>query len=81
MDESKVLGKNAAFEVRNVFGSSQAKPDQARPFWERVRMYLENGSNKPTSFVVKEGLNASHVNEVLDEYHDGKSVMKTHIHL
>ena len=81
VDESKVLGKKAGFEVRNPFGSSQASPDLARPFWERVPMYLENGSIKPTSFVVKEGLNASHVNDVLDGYREGKSVTKTHIHL
>ncbi len=81
VDESKVKGKKAGFEVRNVLGSSQAKPDLARPFWKRVPGYLETGKIKPTSFVVKQGLEASHVNAVLDDYRDRKIVTKTHIHL
>jgi NADPH:quinone reductase len=31
--------------------------------------------------VVKQGLDAAAVNEVLDAYRDGKPVVKTHIHL
>ena len=81
VDESKVMGKKAGFEVRNVFGSSHAKPELCRGFWERVPGYLETGKIKATGFVVKEGLKAEHVNEVLDRYRDGKAVTKTHIHL
>jgi NADPH2:quinone reductase len=81
VDESKVLGKKAGFDVRNVFGSSQAHPELCAPFWERVPEFLETGKLKPLTYVVKQGLEASHANEVLDAYRDGKSVHKTHIHL
>jgi NADPH:quinone reductase-like Zn-dependent oxidoreductase len=81
VDESKITGKKAGFEVLGVFGSSHARPHVAKPFWERVPEYLEKGQLKPLAFVAKEGLLAEHVNEVLDAYRDGKRVAKTHIHI
>ncbi|KAH8692042.1 putative alcohol dehydrogenase [Talaromyces proteolyticus] len=81
VDESKVLGKGAGFDVRDVFGSSQAHPKLAAEFWSRVPYYLETGQIKPQDYVVKKGLSADSVNEVLDAYKEGKRVTKTHIHL
>ncbi|KAI0470542.1 putative alcohol dehydrogenase [Xylariaceae sp. FL0804] len=81
VDESRVHGKNAGFEVLNVFGISNVYPDTGRPFWERLTGYLEAGSIKPLSYVVKKGLTPENVNGVLDAYRDGKRVAKTHIHL
>lgn len=81
VDESKVAGKKAGFEVRDTFGSSQANPELAGGFWERLPGFLEAGKIKPTAFVVKQGLTAENVNETLDAYRDGKTVKKTHIHL
>ncbi|RDW57764.1 hypothetical protein BP5796_12565 [Coleophoma crateriformis] len=81
VDETKVVGKKAGFELINVFGSSQAKPDLAYPFWERVPQYLAEGKIKPLPFTVKKGLAAEGANEVLDRYRDGKPVVKTHIHI
>lgn len=81
VDESKVLGKKAGFDVRNVYGSSQAFPELAGEFWSRVPEYLETGKIVPLGYVVKEGLDAGNVNEVLDAYRDGKFVKKTHIHV
>lgn len=81
VDESKVLGKKAGFDVRDVFGSSQAVPQLASEFWSRVPGYLETGKIVPLGYVVKEGLDAGLVNEVLDAYRDEKPVTKTHIHL
>lgn len=51
--------------------------------WERLPVYLEAGSIKPTAFEVKapQGLRADVVNAVLDEYRDGKKVVKANIHL
>ncbi|OCL05491.1 putative alcohol dehydrogenase [Glonium stellatum] len=80
-DKSTVLGKKAGFEVVDVYGSSQAQPDLAYPFWERVPEYLTSGKLKPLNFVVKNGLTADNVNMVLDGYRDGARVTKTHIHL
>ncbi|KAJ4390565.1 hypothetical protein N0V93_004161 [Gnomoniopsis smithogilvyi] len=81
VDESKVLGKKAGFDVRNVFGSSQMWPELAGEFWARVPEYLETGKIVPLGYVVQEGLDAGNVNEVLDAYRAGKAVTKTHIHL
>jgi NADPH:quinone reductase len=79
VDESKVVGKKAGFELISVFGSSQATPGLAYPFWERVPEYLTSGKIKTLNFVLKDGLTAENVNEVLDRYRDGARVVKTHI--
>ncbi|RYO88007.1 hypothetical protein DL766_004982 [Monosporascus sp. MC13-8B] len=81
VDESKILGKKAGFNVRDVFGSSYQHPRLAGGFWSRVMGYIEAGQIKPLAYDVKKGLLASNVNEVLDAYKDGKAVTKTHIHL
>ncbi|RDW58744.1 hypothetical protein BP6252_13220 [Coleophoma cylindrospora] len=81
VDETKVVGKKAGFELINVFGSSQANPDLAYPFWERVPQFLTEGKLKPLPFTVKNGLTAENVNEVLDRYRDEKPVVKPHIHI
>lgn len=81
VDESKVLGKKAGFDVRDVYGISQAWPELCGTFWSRVPEYLETGKIVPLEYVVKDGLDAGIVNEVLDAYRDGKSVTKPHIHL
>lgn len=81
VDESKVVGKTAGFEVRDTYGSSQVHPELAGGFWERLPGFLETGKIKPLSYVVKEGLTAENLNEVLDAYRDGMTVKKTHIHV
>jgi NADPH:quinone reductase len=77
VDENKVVGKKAGFEVIDVFGSSQVLPQVAYPFWERVPEYLISGKIKPLEFVVKHGLTAENVNEGLDAYKAGGRVVKT----
>ena len=81
IDETKVVGKNAGFEIKNVFGSSQLRPELCKPFWKLVPQYLEEGKIIPLKHVVVKGLDADKVNEVLDRYRDGKPVTKTHFHL
>lgn len=81
VDESKVLGKRAGFDVRDLFGSSHMSPELAAEFWSRLPGYLERGQIKPLGYIVKNGLEAESVNEVLDAYRDGKRVVKTHFHV
>ncbi|CAH0027201.1 unnamed protein product [Clonostachys rhizophaga] len=81
VDESKVLGKKAGFEVKDTYGSSHGYPELAGPFWDRLPGYLESGKIKPLGYAVKHGLTADNVNEVLDAYRDGKPVTKTNIHV
>jgi len=81
VDETKVVGKQAGFEVIDVFGSSQVKRDLTYPFWDRTPDYLTSGKIKPLGFTVKQGLTAENANAVLDAYRDGERVQKTHIHV
>jgi hypothetical protein len=46
-----------------------------------VAGWLVEGKIKPLKFVVRKGLDAAQVNEVLDALRDGKPVTKTHIHI
>lgn len=80
VDESKVKGKTAGFDVRDVFGLSQLHPAVAAPFWELVPEYLETGKIRPLEYKVVKGLEAAAVNAVLDGYKSGEKVVKTHVH-
>lgn len=80
LDETKVVGKKAGFELIDVFGASQLFPQLCYPFWERAPEYLASGKLHPLEYVLKEGLTPENVNEVMDRYRDGKKVVKTHIH-
>ncbi len=80
-DVSRIAGKTAGFDARDVFGLSQMHPALAVPFWERLRAYLEMGKIKPLGYTVVKGLDADSVNAVLDRYKDGETVTKTHVHL
>jgi len=81
-DESKIRPKQQGYDLINVFGSSHAKPDICKPFWDRVPRYLTEKKIKPLQYtIVEEGLDADRVNEVLDAYRAGKRVTKTHVHV
>lgn len=82
-DETKVHAKQAGYDVKNVFGSSHARPDVAKPFWDRLPGYFEAGKIKPLKNVevVEPGLDADKVNDLLDRYKAGKKVVKTHFHV
>ncbi len=79
VDQSKVIGKKAGFDILDVFGASQVNPQVAYPFWERVPEYLTSGKIKPLEFVLKHGLTAENSNEALDAYKTGGRVVKTQI--
>ena len=83
VDESRIVGKTAGYDVLNVLGLSSMHPELAAPFWARLPNYLETGRIKTLEYVVKHapGLDAGPVNEVLDSYRDGKPTTKTHITL
>lgn len=81
IDETKLHGKNAGFEIRDVFGVSQAHRRLSEEFWRRLPDYLSIGSIKPLGYVVQQGLTADGVNEVLDRYREGAVVVKTHVHV
>jgi len=79
IDESKIVGeKKAGYEMRNVLGLSHAKPETAKPFWDRVEGYFADKTLIPLKYEIIDGLNAEKVNEVLDRYRDGLKVTQTH---
>ena len=80
IDESKVEGKKAGFELKNVLGLSHMRPELCTPFWERVPEYLESGKIIPLSFQVIEGLDAEKVNQELDKHRDGQVSQQIHVH-
>ncbi|KAM0346968.1 hypothetical protein HYE67_002937 [Fusarium culmorum] len=81
IDEAQVKPKKEGYEVIDVHGVSQNKPDLSVPFWERLPGYLEQKKIRPTSYTVIKGLNEEGVNGVLDAYRDEKKVVKTNIHV
>lgn len=81
VDKSKVIGKEAGYDVHDVFGSSHAHQEVAKGLWANLTQYLENGQITPLGYVVKQGLKPEHVNEIMDAYRDGKPATKTHIHI
>jgi NADPH2:quinone reductase len=78
VQEDKVLPKQAGYELKNVLGVSNLKPQVAAPFWQHVPEYLAQKKIQPLEFVTVKGLDVDKVNEVLDAYRDGKSVVQTH---
>ncbi|KIW20283.1 hypothetical protein PV08_00858 [Exophiala spinifera] len=81
VNEAFVKPKKEGWQLYNVFGSSEFRPDLCKPFWEHLPRYLVEKKIRPTEFTVSKGLSAEKVNEVLDAYRDGKKVTKTHIHV
>lgn len=79
-EEAKVHPKQNGYDLKNVFGSSHARPEISKAFWELVPGYLKDGQIKPTKKfeVVEQGLDAEKVNGVLDRYRDGKGGQQTH---
>jgi NADPH2:quinone reductase len=80
VDESKVKGKKAGVEVKNVFGISHFNAALCTPFWQRLAGYLQEGKIMPLAFQVVEGLDTEKVNMLLDQIRDGESVLKVHVH-
>lgn len=78
---SKIHEKNAGYDVKDVFGSSDLYPKLTVPFWERIGEYLVRGDITPLSYDVIDGLDAAKANEVLDRYRDGKPVIQTHFRI
>lgn len=82
VDENRIGEKKEGYEVRKVFGASHAQPGfYKETFWEKMPGWVEKGVIKPLAFkVVEGGLNAGAVNQILDDYRDGKNPGKWHVH-
>jgi NADPH2:quinone reductase len=81
VQEDKLHPKGAGYELKNVLGISHLKSDVARPFWKHASELLAQGKIKPLEYVTVQGLDVEKVNEVLDKYRDGKTVVHTHFRI
>ncbi|KAJ9659509.1 hypothetical protein H2198_003084 [Neophaeococcomyces mojaviensis] len=83
VDESRVHGKRAGFELKNVLGISSDHPELCREFWKRLPGYLEQGLIVPFKgeYQITEGLSAETANKLLDSFKDGQALKHAHIHL
>lgn len=81
VDTAKIGEKKAGFRIAHTFGSSHLHRDLGRKFWKELPSWVESGKLKPLSFkIVEGGLSTEGVNRVLDNYRDGKSPGKWHVH-
>ncbi|OAL57186.1 putative alcohol dehydrogenase [Pyrenochaeta sp. DS3sAY3a] len=81
VSDADIHPKAAGFELKDVLGASDLKPEVAVPLWQHLPDYLAQGQIKPLKFVVEQGLDPEKVNKVLDAYRDGLPVVQTHFHL
>ncbi|MCJ1453706.1 hypothetical protein MMC28_004054 [Mycoblastus sanguinarius] len=81
IDDPQVQPKKEGYELLSVFGSSHAKPEVGKLFWERLPQLLLDRKIKATEYEAVHGWSADQVNDVLIRYRDGKKTVKTHFHL
>ncbi|KAF2662620.1 putative alcohol dehydrogenase [Lophiostoma macrostomum CBS 122681] len=81
LDTSKILPKQAGYELKDTFGVSPLYPYLTVPFWKKLGEYLTEGKVKTLSYEVVGGLDAAKVSAVLDEYRDGKRATQPHVHV
>jgi NADPH:quinone reductase-like Zn-dependent oxidoreductase len=81
VDETKIVGKAAGYEIVNISGFSFLSPDLCEPFWIKLPSFLKEGKVKPLNFVVVSGLDAEKINHVLDQYSRSERITKTNVHI
>lgn len=81
LNESLIHEKEKGYELKNVIGASNSKPEVVKPFWSNVAQLLTEGKIKPLDYVTHEGLDVGKVNSVLDGYRDGARIVQTHFHV
>ncbi|GKZ51530.1 hypothetical protein AbraIFM66951_005986, partial [Aspergillus brasiliensis] len=64
--------KTAGFKKNQVLGVSDLHQELAAKFWRELPGWIGNGELKPLDFEVIDGLNAMKVNNLLDDYRDGR---------
>lgn len=83
MDQSKVLGKKAGFEVKGVLGISSKRPELAREFWKRLPGHLEQGLLVPIKgrYEITSSFTTDTVNGILDTFKKPDQLKHAHLHL
>lgn len=83
VDESKVIGKKAGFEIKNTLGISSERASLCEEFWTRLPGYLEQKQIVPiqSGYETLHGLDAEKVNGLLNAFRDGKKLKHANVHL
>jgi NADPH2:quinone reductase len=83
VDETKLSAKKAGYEVRRFLARPHAaeKRELSATLWKSFPSLVEQGILKPTQYDVIKGLDASKVNDVLDQYRDSKGPTRPNIHV
>ncbi|EAW12898.1 zinc-binding alcohol dehydrogenase family protein [Aspergillus clavatus NRRL 1] len=72
--------KRAGFKKNQILGVSDVHKELAAQFWRELPGWIEAGKLQPLDYTVIDGLDAGKVNSLLDDYRDGRPVVKTHVH-
>ncbi|KAL7803495.1 GroES-like protein [Trichoderma aethiopicum] len=82
VDKTK-LNKRAGYELRRFLCHPHAADNRelSATFWKAFPGLIEQRILRPTPYQVIDGLNADKVNEVLDEYREGKGPTRPNIHI
>lgn len=79
-DPVLAAGKKGGFKKSQILGSSHLHKEFAVQFWNDLPKWIEEGRLRPSKVQTIDGLDAKAVNRVLDNYRDGRAVVKTHVH-
>ncbi|KAF7591417.1 hypothetical protein BBP40_001578 [Aspergillus hancockii] len=79
-DPAIAATKAAGFKKNQVLGVSDLHKELTARFWKELPGWIEKGMLRPLDFRVIEGLDVLKVNNLLDDYRDGRAVAKTHVH-
>lgn len=79
-DPAIAATKTAGFKKNQILGASDLHQELAAKFWRELPRWIENGELKPLNFEMIDGLDVMKVNNLLDDYRDGRAVTKTHVH-
>ncbi|RAQ66137.1 zinc-binding dehydrogenase family oxidoreductase [Aspergillus flavus] len=79
-DPDIAASKKAGIRKNQVLGVSDLHKELASMFWVTIPGWIEKGQLKPLDFRVIEGLDVVKVNALLDDYRDGRTATKTHVH-
>ncbi|OOQ90213.1 putative alcohol dehydrogenase, zinc-containing [Penicillium brasilianum] len=79
-DPAIAATKTAGFKKNQILGVSDLHQELAAKFWRELPGWIEKGELKPLDFEIIDGLDAMKVNNLLDDYRDGRAVTKTHVH-
>ena len=77
---ASVTKKEDAYEMRKVQGMPHFKA-VGKGLWANLGRFIKDGKIVPLKYEAFEGLDAAKINEVLDEYRDGKRNVQPHFRI